>query len=217
MDSNSTYLIIINSMLTLWDILLVSALLARFQPNFPPPLADLTWCWFPIIPSALFELTIPTNNQQHLLAARARKEDQLAVYIMTFSFLHGLSVNLISIEIGCLGHFMPDAIAQVANVCEMTKKTVRSLFEQTACIAVSCLYMIFNSRAGSISLPKLNFSACHKYYFCNCNIIEQVLPTVHPVYGFPESRLLQLCCIVLTNKTSLSLSNVTFCKTVHKT
>ena len=38
--------------------------------------------------------------------------------------LSGLTVNLISIEIGCLGHFMPDTIAQVANVCEVTKKTI---------------------------------------------------------------------------------------------
>ena len=64
---------------------------------------------------------------------------------MTFSFLAYESVNLISIEIGCLGHFMPDTISQVANACEMAKKTIRS---QAARIAVSCLYRIFNSRAS---------------------------------------------------------------------
>ena len=49
----------------------------------------------------------------------------MAVYNMTFCQLPGLSVNLNSIEIGCLGHFMPDTIVQVANACAMMK-TVRS-------------------------------------------------------------------------------------------
>ena len=70
----------------------------------------------------------------------------MAVYNMTFSFLAYLLISVISIEISCLGHFMPDTISQVANACEMMK-TVRSLFEQAACIAVSCSYRIFNSRA----------------------------------------------------------------------
>ena len=54
------------------DILLVSALLAPLilTKIYPPPLADLTWCSI-----CSLELTIPTNTQQHLLAARALKED----------------------------------------------------------------------------------------------------------------------------------------------
>ena len=61
---------------------------------------------------------------------------------MTFSFLAYESVNLISIEI------RPDTIAQVANACEVAKKTIRFLFEQAARIAVSCSYRIFNFRAS---------------------------------------------------------------------
>ena len=94
----------------------------------------------------LFELTIPTNTQQHILAARARKEDRCSCLQCNLQ-LSGLSVNLISIEIGCLDHFIPDTIAQVTNADEVAKKTIRSLFEQAACIAVSCSYRIFNSRA----------------------------------------------------------------------
>ena len=65
---------------------------------------------------------------------------------------------------------MPDTIAQVANACEVAKKTIRSLFEQAAHIAVSCSYRNFNSRAFpewdlAISLPKMNFSACYNYFF----------------------------------------------------
>ena len=90
----------------------------------------------------LFELTVPTNTQQHLLAARARKEDRYS------SLLSGLTVNLVPIEIGCLGHFLSETIAQMATACEVPKKTIRSLFEQAARIAVSCSYRIFNSRAS---------------------------------------------------------------------
>ena len=60
----------------------------------------------------------------------------------------GLVVDLISIEIGCLGHFMPETLAQVATACCVPKKTVRSLFEQAARIAIPCSYRIFNSRVS---------------------------------------------------------------------
>ena len=79
---------------------------------------------------------------------------------MTFSFLAYESVNLISIEIGCLGHFMPDTIAQVANACEVAKKTITSLFEQAARTAVSCPYRIFNSRAS----PDWDLLVCLKLH-----------------------------------------------------
>ena len=52
----------------------------------------------------LFELTVPTNAQQHLLAARARKEDRYSSLQYDLQ-LSGLTVNLVPIEIGCLGHF----------------------------------------------------------------------------------------------------------------
>ena len=58
----------------------------------------------------LFKLTIPINTQQHLLAAKTRKEDWYGCSQCDLQ-LSGLSVNFISIEIGCLGHFMPDTIA----------------------------------------------------------------------------------------------------------
>ena len=67
----------------------------------------------------------------------------MAVYNMTFS----LSVNL---------HCMPETIAQEANACEVTKKTIRFLFVQAACIAVSRSYRIFNSRTS----PDWDLSVC---------------------------------------------------------
>ena len=76
----------------------------------------------------LFGLTIPTNTQQHLLVARAGKEDRYGSLLYDLQRI-GLVVDLISIEIGCLGHFMPETLAQVATACCVSKKTVRSLFE----------------------------------------------------------------------------------------
>ena len=84
----------------------------------------------------------------------------MAVYNMTFGFLAYESVNLISIEIGCLCHFMPDTIAQVANTCEVAKKTIKSLFEQAAHVAVSCSYRIFNSGAS----PDWDLLVCLKLH-----------------------------------------------------
>jgi len=95
----------------------------------------------------LFELTIPTNTQQHLLASRSCKEDRYGSLMYDLQQT-GLTVDLISIEVGCLCHFMPETLAQVATACCVLKKTVRLLFEQAAHIAISCSYRIFNSRAS---------------------------------------------------------------------
>ena len=57
------------------------------------------------------------------MAARAWEKDQYGCLQYDLQ-LSGLSVNLTSIKIGYLGHFMPDTIAQVANDCEVTKKTI---------------------------------------------------------------------------------------------
>ena len=92
----------------------------------------------------LFELTVLTKTQQHLLAARARKEDRYGFLLYDLQRT-GLVFDLISIEIG---HFMPKTLAEVTTACCVPKKTVRSLFEQAACIAISCSYRIFNSRAS---------------------------------------------------------------------
>ena len=48
----------------------------------------------------LFELMVPTNTQQHLLAARARKEDQYSSLQYDLQ-LSGLTIDLVPIEIGC--------------------------------------------------------------------------------------------------------------------
>jgi len=66
----------------------------------------------------LFELTIPTNTQQHLLAARARKEYRYNSLLQDLQHT-GFVVDLITIEIGYLGHFMPETISRVAEACQV--------------------------------------------------------------------------------------------------
>ena len=95
----------------------------------------------------VFELTIPANTQQHLSTTSAQKDDWYSC-LQYYLHLSGLYIHYISIKIGCLGHSMPNTITQVANVCKVTEKTIRSLFEQAALIAVSCSYNTLNSRAS---------------------------------------------------------------------
>ena len=47
-----------------------------------------------------------------------------------------------------MGHFILEILAQVATACCVSKKTVQSLYEQAARVAISCSYRIFNSRAS---------------------------------------------------------------------
>ena len=112
-----------------------------------------------------YELTVPTNTQQHL-AASTRKEDRYSSLQYDLQ-LSGLTVNLVPIEIGCLGHVLSETISQMATACEVPKKTVRSLFEQAARIAVSCSYRIFNSRAspdwGLLDHLRLTLSITYRY------------------------------------------------------
>ena len=96
--------------------------------------------------NCLFELTIPTNctpSNIFWLLELGRKIN-IDVYSMTLAYL---LISFLS-RLACLGHFMPDTIAQVANACEVTKKTIRSLFEQAAHIAISRSYRFFNSTAS---------------------------------------------------------------------
>ena len=109
LDSNSIYLKHLNFMLIFQAILLYSS----SPPNtIPANLPNDSIC--------LFESTVSTNTQQHL-AARAWKEDQHSSLQYDLQSSE-LTVKLISIEIICLGHFMPETVAQVAIYCYIMLK-----------------------------------------------------------------------------------------------
>ena len=97
---------------------------------------------------ALLELSVVTNTEHHLLAARNRKEDCYGS-LLTDLQQAGFSVNLVTIEVGCLGHFMPETVSKLSDVCHLPKNTIRCILQQAARVAISCSYRIFNSRAST--------------------------------------------------------------------
>ena len=112
-----------------------SALLVLSPSIDLPLLADLTWCWF-------LKFHLANCSLQGL----GRKIDIYGSLLYDLKCTR-LVVDLIPIEIRCLGgHFMPETLTHVATACCVLKRTIRSLFEQAACVAISCTYRIFNSR-----------------------------------------------------------------------
>ena len=77
------------------------------------------------------------NTQHHFLVARNRIEDCYG----------SLLVDLMIVEVGTLGHFMPVTVTKLSNVCHLLKSTICCILQQVACVAISCLYRIFNAQA----------------------------------------------------------------------
>ena len=88
----------------------------------------------------LLELSVVTNTEHHLLAARNHKEDRYGSLLLDLQHA-GFSVDLVTIEVGSLGHFMPVTITRLSNVCHLPKSTMCCILQQTACVAISCLYV----------------------------------------------------------------------------
>jgi len=53
----------------------------------------------------LLELSVVTNTHHHFLAAKTRKEDRYG--LLSDLQQTGYLVDLVTIEVGSLGHFMP--------------------------------------------------------------------------------------------------------------
>ena len=86
---------------------------------------------------ALLELSVVTNTEHHLSAARNCKEDRYGS-LLTDLQQDGFSVNLVTIEVGCLDHFMPETVSKLSNVCHLPKNTIRFILQQVARVAISC-------------------------------------------------------------------------------
>ena len=89
-----------------------------------------------------------TNSQHHFLAARSRKEGHYVPLLLDLQHA-GFSVDLVEIEVGCLGHLMPVTVTKLSNVCHLLKSTICYILQQAACIAISCLYRLFNAQASA--------------------------------------------------------------------
>ena len=77
----------------------------------------------------LIQLSVVTNTEQHFVAASSRKEARYGPLFLDLEHT-GLSVTLVTIEVGCLGHFLPSSIPNLCKVFYLQKRPVRAIFEQ---------------------------------------------------------------------------------------
>ena len=97
----------------------------------------------------LLGLSVVTNAKQHLLDANFRKEDHYSSLLLDLAHA-GLSVELVTIKVRCLGHFLPSSVTNVCRVCHLSKYFTRWMFEQAARVAISCSNQIFNARSSEL-------------------------------------------------------------------
>ena len=75
----------------------------------------------------LLELSVVTNTAgTSPLAARYRKEDRYGPLLNDLEQA-GFSVNLVTIEVVCLGHFMPEIVSKLSDVCHLPKNILFSM------------------------------------------------------------------------------------------
>ena len=55
----------------------------------------------------------------------------------------GLSVELVTIEVGCLGQFLPSSVTNMCRVCHLSKHSTRCIFKQAAGVAIFMLLSNF--------------------------------------------------------------------------
>jgi len=77
---------------------------------------------------ALFELTVITNTKHHFTAASLRKQDHYGPLLQDLQDSVS-SVDLVTIEIGCLGHFTPETISKLSE----TTKNIYAFIASTSC------------------------------------------------------------------------------------
>ena len=58
----------------------------------------------------LLELSVVTNTKHHFLAASHRKQDRYVPLLQDLKYT-SLSIELVTLKVGCLGHFMPATVA----------------------------------------------------------------------------------------------------------
>ena len=78
----------------------------------------------------------------------------LVVYVSPENILDlahaGLSVQRVTIEVGCLGYFLPSSVTNVCRVCHLSEHSTRCMFEQAAQVAISCSYQVFNACSSKL-------------------------------------------------------------------
>ena len=60
-------------------------------------------------------------TQHHVLAARNRIDDCYGSLLLDLQHA-GFSVDLVTVEVGCLGHFMPVTVTKLSNICHLLSR-----------------------------------------------------------------------------------------------
>ena len=97
----------------------------------------------------ILELTVPWNSSSSIENARVRKQAK-ASYQFLASDLHakGFKVNLLTIEIGCLGHYTNDAYSTLKTAApSSSSKDRRAALQQAAKAAIAGSHTIFKARS----------------------------------------------------------------------
>jgi len=87
----------------------------------------------------LLEFSLVTNTEHHLLAARYHKGDCYGPLLNNLEQV-GFSVNLVTIEVGCLGHFKPETVSKLSDVYMPSTKEYYSLYSS---VSSSCCNLLF--------------------------------------------------------------------------
>ena len=95
----------------------------------------------------MLELTIPSNSYDAIRKAKKRKTNK-PNYSSLIGDLkkRGLSVTYRTLEIGSLGHYLPDAIHCISYSFKLTKAELKKVLQRASTVTIACSYHIFNSR-----------------------------------------------------------------------
>lgn len=97
----------------------------------------------------ILELTVPWNSTSSISNARNRKQNKSNYQFLT-SDLHqlGFQVQLLTIEIGCLGHYTDQAYASLKCAApKSSSKDRRVVLERASKVAISGSHTIFRARS----------------------------------------------------------------------
>ena len=119
---------------------------------------------------SLIELTIPFNSPESLANAKTQKENK-ENYQLVLGDLesHGYVANLITIEIGALGHWLPRTRSALLEAFpSLPKAKLTTLLDQAASTVISASHQIFKVRLDNNWCSPRPLLQLNNYLFYMC-------------------------------------------------
>ena len=111
----------------------------------------------------LAEITIPWHSEDNLAQAKRRKSEK-ENYQLAFPDLTnlGLSAKLITIEIGCLGHHLPDILSALKSIVQSSTAAERTMLrDKLAQSVIASSHAIFWAHKKPSYMDLTRFSIYH--------------------------------------------------------